>query len=388
MGSASDGEATRPDRKIRVATLLHTTGYGGVDTIVLNWARELDRASFESCLFTFEDPRGIEQPFVDKAATFGMPVRKIPWGRRKPLVAAAKSLAAQLQSMSVDILHCHNPYADFVGALTPRWFPVRTVTTLHAWGESGFRLRVLEWLDCRACQKFDCITVPSRAALEGAVERGIPKARMQMVGISAREFPRVSQEERNRRRAQWNVNPQDVVLVIVGRLYPFKRTALTLEAVSALASKHEHLKLWVVGDGPEETNLRRQAVSLSIEDRVRFWGYVPDVVPLLPLADIQVHSSGQGEGLPLALLEGMSASLPVVATAVGSIPDIVITAQTGILTEPGEVGQLVAAIDRLVCDEGLRSRLALGARELMEQHFFPEQASCSLAAIYRELMGK
>ena len=209
-----------------------------------------------------------------------------------------------------------------------------------------------------------------------------------MVGISAREFPRISQEERERQRARLNVNSQDVVLVIVGRLHPFKRTALTFEAMALLASKYEHLKLWVVGDGPEESNLKRQAASLGIEDRVRFWGYVPDVVSILPLADIQVHSSRVGEGLPLALLEGMSSGLPVVATAVGSIPDIVITDVTGILTEPGAVGQLVAAIDKLVCDEGLRTRLALGARRLMEQRFFPDQAAGSLTAIYKELMRK
>ena len=387
MRSSISAASHQDARKIRVATLLHTTGYGGVDTIVMNWAKDLQTCDFEPFLFTFADPRGIERPFVDKAATLGMPVHTIPWGRRKPLLTAAQSLAAQLRTLSVDILHCHNPYADFVGALAPHWYPVRTVTTLHAWGESGFRLRVLEWLDCHACQKFDRITVPSSAAMEGAVERGIPRSRIQLVGISAREFHSISAEEKRRKREELNVDPDDVILVILGRLHPFKRTALTIEAVGVLAAKYPRLKLWVVGDGPEEENLKRQTARLGIDDRVRFWGYLREVEPILPLADIQVHSSRVGEGLPLALLEGMSAGLPVVATAVGSIPDIVITNRTGILTEPGNVPQLIEAIDNLICDERLRAQLATGAREMMRQHFMPDQAAGSLAEIYRGLLS-
>lgn len=109
--------------------------YGGVETAILNWRSGFSTERLDVHLVCFANPHGTEQPFIAAAAKAGFTVHTIPWSRRKPVVKAARALSEYVRKHQIDILHCHNTYADLVGLVTARMVPVKTITTFYVWGE-------------------------------------------------------------------------------------------------------------------------------------------------------------------------------------------------------------------------------------------------------------
>lgn len=140
----------------------------------------------------------------------------------------------------------------------------------------------------------------------------------------------------------------------------------------------------VVGEGPENAALRRMARDLDIADRVIFHGLLHDVKPVLAELDLFLFTSHR-EGLSVAILEAMSAGLPVVATDVGGIADQVISGQNGFIVPDGDVATAAARVCTLIADDALRERQGSASRVRMETHFSEEAMLSSYTALYRLL---
>ena len=155
-------------------------------------------------------------------------------------------------------------------------------------------------------------------------------------------------------------------LVMVGRLQAPK-DPLTL--VRALATLHGvDFEALLVGDGPERAAVEEEVRRFGIESTVRLLGERSDVPELLGTAEIFVLST-RSEGLPLSILEAMAAGLPVVASNVGGVPELVIDGETGLLVPAGDPRSLAAAIERLLEDQSLARRLGEAGRSRVAEHF-------------------
>jgi glycosyltransferase involved in cell wall biosynthesis len=143
----------------------------------------------------------------------------------------------------------------------------------------------------------------------------------------------------------------------------------------------------IVGDGPERKHLEALASSLGIGARVFFAGQVTNVQRYYADSDVLVNSS-HSEGSPYVLLEAMAAGLPIVATAVGGVPEMVENNETALLVPPSDPQAMADAIGRLLSDEKLAARVAKNASELVSSRFSPETYVQSLAEIYREVISK
>lgn len=156
------------------------------------------------------------------------------------------------------------------------------------------------------------------------------------------------------------------LLVSVGRLKAPKDFSTLVRAVARLEPRS--WRLIIVGDGPERPALERQLHAEGLDDAVEFVGERSDVSELLAGADAFVLSS-RSEGMPLSVLEAMAAGLPVVATAVGGVPEVVVHDETGVLVAPGDAEALAAALARLIDDPELRRRLGSAGRSRAARHF-------------------
>ncbi len=155
-----------------------------------------------------------------------------------------------------------------------------------------------------------------------------------------------------------------LVLLATARLAEFKGLQHLLAAVALLPEEwRRRTRVCLCGQGPFEGELRRQAQAAGLEQQVEFAGLVPyaDVPARLREADVFVLPSLR-EGMPLAVLEAMASGVPVVASTVGGIPDVVRDGANGVLVPPGDPGALRDAIARLAADPGLRLRLGAAAR--------------------------
>jgi glycosyltransferase involved in cell wall biosynthesis len=160
-----------------------------------------------------------------------------------------------------------------------------------------------------------------------------------------------------------------------------------LQALALLARRADP-KNWcvvIVGDGPERESLTRRASELGLAESVIFAGYRSDVRAFYALADLLVLPS-HTEGSPNVVLEAMAAGVPVVAMAVGGVPEILIHEQNGLLVPPGKLSEMAAAIERLEGDEQLRSRLSAAARECAATRYLPETYCRTMIAIYQQVL--
>jgi glycosyltransferase involved in cell wall biosynthesis len=174
-------------------------------------------------------------------------------------------------------------------------------------------------------------------------------------------------------------------VVFVGRLHRQKGVDTLVTAVRRLPSD---TMLTLVGDGPERRAIERQAREMGIAERVRITGFVPhaDVPALLAAADVVVLPS-RYEELGTALVEAMAAGRPIVATAVGGIPEVVRDGVGGLLVPADDPAALAAAIGRILADPALAARLAAGARERAAGYDWDRLAERT-AAVYETVLGR
>jgi len=145
------------------------------------------------------------------------------------------------------------------------------------------------------------------------------------------------------------------------------------------------VRLILVGDGPERASIQRMAVSLGVSDRLILAGHQDDVTPYFAAADLAIISSDT-EGSPNALLEAMAAGKPVVATAVGGIPEIVTNEDTALLVPPGDPGKLAEAMARALSAPEPMRLMAARAHALILSHYSPQQRARFLARFYATML--
>jgi N-acetyl-alpha-D-glucosaminyl L-malate synthase BshA len=176
------------------------------------------------------------------------------------------------------------------------------------------------------------------------------------------------------------------VLIHISNFRPVKRVPLVVEIFARVHARRP-CRLWLVGDGPDSAEARQQAARLGVLERVVFWGKQESVVPLLSAADVLLLPSRQ-ESFGLAALEAMACEVPVVATRVGGVPEVVADGETGLLFDPDDVEGMVAGCLRLLGDPELRRAMGAAGRRRAVEQFAAERIVPRYEAIYRRLAGK
>jgi len=224
----------------------------------------------------------------------------------------------------------------------------------------GLRLRFLRATRTAALRRARCIVVPSAYLRQIAIGWGLDPSRIDVVPNPAPELP----EHPTRDEARATLGIDGFALGVAGRLTAQKALGDTLEALARVPD----VALLVLGDGPERAELERRAGELGLADRVRFLGAGTrdDVIALFRAVDAALLTSAW-ENLPHTLLEALATGTPVIATAVGGIPEVVRDGENGLLVPPRDIAAIASAIDRLVHDDALRASLAAAAAPSVEE---------------------
>ena len=288
-----------------------------------------------------------------------------------------------IQHLQPDVIHAHLPHAAFLARWSRLLAPSRVlIDTVHTSATGGFGrqlgYRLTKWLP-------DRVTIVGRDAARNWIDRGLVKPGATVVipnGIATAHW-KPDAETRAAVRAQLGLTGQFVWLS-AGRLEPVKNHRVLLEAMPLLPpSAH----LLIAGTGSLQTQLRRQASSLGLEDRTRFLGFVPDLLPYLQAAD-GVALASRWEGLPIALLEAAACALPAVATRVPGSREAILPGQTGYLCSPGDPAELATAMQR-VMQMPPEERRAMGdrAQQRVIAHFNIESLLDRWEKLYTELLA-
>jgi glycosyltransferase involved in cell wall biosynthesis len=162
-----------------------------------------------------------------------------------------------------------------------------------------------------------------------------------------------------------------------------KDHATAVRAIALASKQNPRLRLLIVGDGPQRESIERLVAELGLANRVRLLGMRSDVRRLLAASDAFLLTS-VSEGIPVTLIEAMAAGVPIVSTAVGGVPEVVVDGTTGLLAAAGDVAGIATALAQLADDQRLRRKLADAAEHRVRDRFSED----SMIARYDELFGE
>jgi glycosyltransferase involved in cell wall biosynthesis len=293
------------------------------------------------------------------------------------------------------IVHGHLSPSDRWSALLARGTGARTLTTKHdTYTHLPFRARWTEALAYRVL--FDRVVAISDATRwHLTTSFHVPTSKLVVVPnpVNAAAFGR-NPGARASIRTEWSIGPDDFVVGFVGRLVARKGLAAWMAAATYLAARLPAARFVLVGTGPDEAALRALAEAHGIGERVRFAGSRPDVAACYSAFDLFLFTPLSGEGLPIAVLEAMSAGLPIVASNVGANGELL--EGCGLLPEPASWVFEAAALNPkpfAVAAEGLfaspemRAQLGRAARQRVLDSYDVDVAVANQARVYDQLVG-
>lgn len=350
--------ATDPHGPLTVCQLIQGLAVGGLERVVVDLCRGLDRRRFRPVVCCYDDLG----PLAETLAADGIPIileRRRPgkdW--QFPL-----RLARRLRALGVDVLHAHNQTAFFYGVLAAHLGGVRRIVyTEHDRSfPSSLAVRLSDRALALATHRIFAVSAAIRDQF--AATEGIPRDRITVAcnGVDETRFDPTADPRLKRAAAGL---PEAPTAGIVGRLVPEKNHVLAFAALARLSG----VRLLVVGGGPLADQLAAEVGRLGIADRVTFLGSRDDVPDLLAAMDCLVLCS-KTEGLPLAPIEAMAAGRPVIVTDVGGCRELIAEGAVGYVVPPGDAATLADRMARLLTDEPLRRRMGAAARRHFEAHF-------------------
>ena len=256
----------------------------------------------------------------------------------------------------------------------------------HGYTTENFKMRVYNQLDRWSLLSADKVVTVCAPFARLLARRGVSEERIEVVPNAIEGPPPATEQEVAALRQQFGLRQGERVILTVGRLSTEKGRADLILAAKHLVKRRPGLsfKIVVVGGGPERRRLEFAAHSSELEKRVVFAGYQSRVGPFYRLADVFALPS-HSEGSAHALLEAMAAGTPIVATAVGGVPETVDNEESALVVPPRRPADLADAAARLLDDRGLAARLASNAKTAVAARFTQEGYRDALLAIYRGL---
>jgi glycosyltransferase involved in cell wall biosynthesis len=345
-----------------IVHLVAPAQFGGLERVVQILGRGLRSSGHEVHVVAVgAGPEDIE-PFLAPLAEAGVQthVLRMP-GRQYSRERAA--VADLCRVLGPDVVHTHGYRPDVLYANAIRRLGVPVVTTVHGFTGGGWKNRFYEWLQCRAFRRFDAVVVVSRPLADRMARAGVARSRIHTVPNAWSQFgPPLA---RDAARAALGIPRDGFVVGWVGRVSYEKGADVLVKALPHL--RDVPLNVSVVGSGDQQNALQTRARELGFAERIRWHGAVSDAERVFTAFDVFVLSS-RTEGTPVVLFEAMAAGVPIVATRVGGVPDVVSPAE-GTLVPSEDPVALAAEIRRIHGDPLAARQRAKAAHARLVREF-------------------
>jgi glycosyltransferase involved in cell wall biosynthesis len=367
-------DAPAPRRPTSVLHVIAPGAVGGAESVVRTLAAAQRDIGINVSVAAVVQP-GEPTPLLDALRDASIDAHRITVPSRGYRVER-RSLAALCASLSPSVVHTHGYRADVVDAayLQQRGLPI--VTTVHGFTGGDLRNRCYQWLQCRAYRQFDAVAVVSSPLQRQLADLVLPH-RLHIVPNAFRAGPIHSRGEA---RAALGLPHDAFIIGWVGRLSREKGADVLLRAMADL-SVPTVVHAAIIGDGPEHISLRRQAMKLRLAERVSWHGRVANAERYFAAFDTFVLSS-RTEGTPMVLFEAMAAGVPVIATSVGGVPDV-LTPGTGLLVPSESPHELGTAIRRVLLERAAAAARARAASVRVTQTYGVTAWAARYDNIYR-----
>jgi glycosyltransferase involved in cell wall biosynthesis len=372
---------------MKVLHLIDSGGFYGAENVVLNLMCCQKENNFKTTLGSIGTRSDGKKTIELKAAEIGLPVEIFRMANG-PNVSGAIRIYKYAHKNNVDIVHCHGYKANiFSGMLPFKYRKIPHISTLHGWTSTKIftKMWFYEWIDAVMLKRADRVVAVSQAMRDNLrfkylnispalIHNGIISKEVDNIcGLDYRLFD--------------NLDKIKLKLVSVGRLSKEKGFDTLLMAVRNIKIKwNENVRVFIIGEGPEKDNLIRLSRKCGISDNVIFTGYIDNASKILKNFDIFVMSS-LTEGMPITLLEAMRAGMPIVASAVGGIPEALEGGKCGILVPPGNELDLAKRIVELYENSSLKEELSIKSKIRFKEEFTVEKMEEMYRSVYLDVVN-
>jgi glycosyltransferase involved in cell wall biosynthesis len=362
-----------PGPPIPLALVLTSFDPGGTEHQMTELARRIDPAKFDVHVACLKDQGALRARVADRFTIAEFPLRSfVSADAERQLLR----FAAWCRRSRIQIVHACDFYSNVL-ALPGAWLarvPVRLGSRRDVMMPE--RSRAQAWLQTFSYRFAHRVVANSSAAAEQLRAEAVAAGKILRIanGLDLDQTPRM------------RTNPGPVVRT-VANLRPGKGHEILIDAAVEVARRYPDVTFSIVGDGSRRAELERYADAGGVGHVIRFEGHRSDVGELLASSDVFAFPSFM-EASPNAVLEAMAAALPIVATNVGGIPEVISDGQSGLLVPPGDAHSLAAAIIELLGDRSKASRLGAAARAIVEARFGFDRMVGDFEALYCEELSR
>jgi sugar transferase (PEP-CTERM/EpsH1 system associated) len=367
-----------------IAYVVNALNPGGTERLVVDMSRAFAR-EFDLTVICLDEPGS----WGEALRAEGIAVHCV-WRQPGMDLSMPRKLARLFRAAGTRIVHAHQCTPWFYAALARlRHGAPKLLLEEHGrfYPEVRNRKRALvnRALIRPLTHRFVAVSEDVRQRLEAY--EGLDAAQIRVIYNGVTPPPELGAAARVSLRARLGIAPDDFVVGTVGRFDPIKNLPMLVDSLAQVIRQDPRVRGLLVGDGPEMANIRAHVARLGLNERITLTGYRDDARQLAQCMDLFVLSSFS-EGTSMALLEAMSAAVPVAVTAVGGNPEIVTAGETGWIVKSDDVAALAAAINEAARDDSLRQQRAEAGRRRFQERFLFSRMLDHYRDLYRELLAQ
>lgn len=286
---------------------------------------------------------------------------------------------------NVAVWHGHDYKSNLLGLLIQRFYPMKLVTTAHGWTNENVRTRVYYRVDNHCLPRYDQVIAVSPKLQQHCRGLGIDENRLHYIpnAIDTGDYRKLF----NKQRIRWELGvPADQFIIgVVGRLSMEKGVDRAIDLINQLQYRYPNVRLHLVGDGPLREDLQQQVIKDETNGRVRFWGWQRDARRYYEAMDMLLLPS-HSEGLPNVVLEAMAMNVPVAATNVGGVGELLDQGRCGVILDNADTTHWADHIEPLIVSQPRREELARRARKRVEEHYSFAQRMQRVIDVYGRVL--
>ncbi len=361
--------------KPRVAYILAPVEFGGAEKVSITFLKNVDRCRYDIVPILLTRPWERENEFRQKVKKEYYFIHEVPVAKNATegyhrIARCYRLIYSILRNGSFDLIHTNGYFADIIGLPIALMLHIPAITTCHGFISNNWKYRLYNKLDHVALRFFNKIIAVSAEIKDDLIRSGISGSRILVIpnAVDMNYKEGLCIINRQQQHRYLNIKTDDFVIGYIGRLSEEKGIKYLIEAGLLLSKSRVPLKVLIIGDGSQRKELEDYVKEKNMNQQIIFTGFQADIEKWLPALDVFVLPS-LTEGTPMALLEAMSFGIPVVASRVGGVPNIVMNGQNGILVSAGNSKEIADSLNLLFQDISFRQKISREARNLIKTKY-------------------